>query len=218
MSIFTFLFFVGCSSEAGYCEVEEVSVNADQETFIGSTPQDLLSLIPATGTYGLQWKYDSNTCLSYTLEWELDTAKEIDETLVPSKVRGVEMLRVGVDPITDPVCEPYVTISGMITITSIHGEFDEKMPVEAYFYVGDTGIYGGFDATTNTLNGTYEPDCGTQDCYENASVEFSFSGGLSDDKMYGSFFIDKYNDDGSRAGWKLASWGTDYDDACESPQ
>ena len=218
MSIFALLFFVGCSSEVGYCEVEESSVDANQSTLIGSTPQEMLSLIPSTGTYGLQWTDDSTTCLSYTIDWDLDTAKEIDETLVPSKVRGVDLLRVGVDPITDPVCEPYVTISGMITITSTHGELDENIPVDAYFYLGDTGIVGGFDAMTSTLNGTYEPDCGTQDCYENASIEFIFSGGLSDETMYGSFSMDKYNDDGSKGGWTLASWGTNYDDACESSQ
>ena len=156
--------------------------------------------------------------LSYTIDWNLGTAKEIDETLVPSNVHGVDILRVGVEPITDPVCEPYVTISGMITITSSHGEFDEKMPVDAYFYLGDNGIDSGFDAMTDTLNRTYEPDCGTQDCYENASMEFGFSGGLSDDTMYGSFSIDKYNNDGSKAGWTLTSWGKKYDDVCESSQ
>ena len=218
MSIFALLFFVGCSSEVGYCEVEETPVEPNQSTLVGSTPQELLSLIPSTGTYGLEWKDDSTTCLSYAIDWDIDTAKEIDETLVPSKVRGLDLLRVGVDPITDPVCESYVTVSGMITITSTNGELDENMRVDAYFYLGDTGIYSGFDAMTNTLNGTYEPDCGTQDCYENATVEFTFSGGISDDTVDGSFYMDKYNDDGSKGGSVLASWGTEYNDACASSQ
>ena len=58
---------------------------------------------------------------------------------------------------------------------------------------------------TNTINGTYEPDCGTQDCYENASIEIQFTGTFYEDKTSAGVYLDKNNDDGSRGGWKLTS-------------
>ena len=213
MSIFVFLFSVGCSTEAGYCEVTETSIDAEQETSLGYTSQELISSIPSAGTHGLQWQDDSNTCLSYTIELDPNTTLDIEQTPVQGKTSlGYQFFRKAVDPvITDPVCEQYVSIGGVMTLSTTDGEFDEEMPIDVEFSVDDTGIQAYFEATTSTIKGTYEPDCDPQDCYENASIEFQFLGSFSDGTTAASIYVDKTNDDGSRGGWSLASWGTEYD-------
>ena len=211
--IFMFLFAVGCSSEPGYCEVTETPVDGEQETSFGFTSQEFIDSIPAAATHGFQWNDDSSACLNYTITLNLDTASEVDE--VP--VQGKEGIDTFISPMNvDPTCESYVSISGIMTVETTDGELDEEIPVKVQFYPRDTGIEAYVEGTTDTLNGAYEPDCSPQNCYDNASLVFEFLGSFSDDTTDFTFYIDKYNDDGSRRGWSVGSWGTEYDNGiCE---
>ena len=210
---FSILFAVGCSSESGYCEVTETSVDAGQETSSGFTSQDFINSIPAAATHGFQWDDDSSTCLNYTIALDLNSASEVDET----PVQGKEGLVNAINPVVvDPTCESYVSMRGTMTLVTTDSKLDEEVPVEVKFYVKETGNLAYVDATTSTLNGTYEPDCSPQDCYDNASIEFEFLGSFSDDTTDFTFYINQNNDDGSRGGWSVGSWGTEYDNGtCE---
>ena len=117
MSIFTLLFFVGCTSEYGYCDVIEIPVDAEQETLLGYTSQELFSFVPTAGTHGFEWKDDSKACLNYTIELDLDTAIEVNQTPVEGKTSiGYQFFRKAVDPVdVEPDCLQYVFISGMMT-------------------------------------------------------------------------------------------------------
>ena len=137
-------FFVGCTSEYGYCDVTETSLNPEQETLLGYTSQELFSFVATTGTHGLEWEDDSKTCLNYTIELDLDSAIEVDQIPVEGKASfGSNFL--AVDPVdVDPDCRQYVSMSGIMTIATTNGDFDEEMPVDVESYVYETAIHQVF--------------------------------------------------------------------------
>ena len=136
------LLLMACGNDMGFVQVpgcveEESSVAANEETFLGFTPEEAANEMPLSNTVGLEWEDGTIDCLHYSLQLDPDSGRDVDSTYAELDSEG-SVATIYIE------CTDFVAIDGTLSMSTPDGEINEEIAIKMVYQMdGNSGDFDG---------------------------------------------------------------------------